>query len=197
MLYLISENNEEANEIIYKKYIPIINYKIKKFSNYSKKIGLEEADLFQEGMIGLSEAIKGFNEEKNVKFSTFANLCIERQVFTALKKASRKKHDILNTSLSLDSTYNDENTSLIDFILDTSKEPGLYIEDEETKENLYNEIVEKLTDLEKNVLILKINNFNYKEIGELLNKTYKSIDSTLQRIKTKVLKILKKQNESV
>jgi len=148
-------------------------------------------------MIGLSEAIKGFNDQKEAKFSTFANLCIERQIFTALKKASRKKHDVLNSSLSLDSTYNDDNTSLIDFILDTSKEPAIYIEDEETRENLYNEIIKTLTDLEKDVLILKINNFNYKEIGELLNKSYKSIDSTLQRIKTKVLKILEKQNKSV
>ena len=193
LLYLISEKNQQATDILYEKYIPIINYKTKKFSNYCKKIGLEEADLFQEGMIGLSEAIKNFKEEKDVKFSTFANLCVERQIFSSLKKASRKKHEFLNNALSLDLNYNEEKTTLIDFILDNSEEPSIYIENEEAKDILYKKIVENLTLLEKNVLILKINNFSYKEIGSILNKSYKSIDSTLQRIKTKVSKILKEE----
>lgn len=189
LLYLIAEQNEDATNILYEKYKTIVAIKVKKYLRYANKIGLEYSDLYQEGMVGLSEAIEGFKESKETKFSTFANLCIERQIFSALTKSSRKKHNILNESLSLDNTYED-NLSLLNFVFDKSSDPGIYIENKERVEELYKKIVNNLTDLENEVFKLKINGFDYKEICEMLNKSYKSVDTALQRVKNKIKKIL-------
>lgn len=193
LVYLIGEENEQALNILYEKYKPIILLKIKKYTKYAKKIGLEHNDLFQEGMIGLSEAITNFKVKKEVKFSTFANLCIERQLFSALKRASRKKHNILNDSLSLDNNINNEEVTLMDFLFDKNSDPSLHIEGIEIKKDLYNRLAQILTPLEKEVFNLKINNFEYKEMCLILNKSYKSIDSTIQRIRLKVGKVLEEQ----
>lgn len=189
LLYLIAEQNEDATNILYEKYKTIVAIKVKKYLRYANKIGLEYSDLYQEGMVGLSEAIEGFKESKETKFSTFANLCIERQIFSVLTKSSRKKHNILNESLSLDNTYED-NLSLLNFVFDKSSDPGIYIENKERVEELYKKIVNNLTDLENEVFKLKINGFDYKEICEMLNKSYKSVDTALQRVKKKIKKIL-------
>lgn len=189
LLYLIAEQNEDATNILYEKYKTIVAIKVKKYLRYANKIGLEYSDLYQEGMVGLSEAIEGFKESKETKFSTFANLCIERQIFSVLTKSSRKKHNILNESLSLDNTYED-NLSLLNFVFDKSSDPGIYIENRERVEELYKKIVNNLTDLENEVFKLKINGFDYKEICEMLNKSYKSVDTALQRVKNKIKKIL-------
>lgn len=190
LVYLIGENNEEALNVLYEKYKVIINIKIKKYIRYAKKFGLEYNDLFQEGMIGLSEAINDFKLKKDVQFSTFANLCIERQLFSALKKAGRKKHNVLNDSLSLDNNINDEEVTLMDFLFDKNADPSLYVESLESKDELLKKLNEVLTPFEKEVFNLKINNFDYKEIQMLLDKSYKSIDSAIQRIRFKVNKIL-------
>lgn len=189
LLYLISESNEEALNIIYEKYKNIVSMKIKKYLKYANKLGLEYSDLYQEGMVGLSEAIEGFKTSKETKFSTFANICIERQIFSVLTKASRKKHTILNDSLSLDNTFDDD-FSLLNFVFDKNSDPGVYIENKERVEELYKKIIENLTELEKEVFNLKINGFDYKEICEIINKSYKSVDTAIQRIKTKIKKIL-------
>ena len=190
LLYLIGESNEEAINYIYDKYKPIVDMKVKKFIRYGKKVGLEYSDLFQEGMIGLSESIENFKSKKDVQFSTFANICIERQIYSALTKAGRKKHNILNDSLSLDNSVNDDNTILSDFIFDKTSDPSMFIESNESKKELYKQLSELLTPFEKEVFNLKISNFEYKEIAMLLNKSYKSIDSAIQRIRIKVKNIL-------
>lgn len=105
LLYLVSENNEEANEMFYKKYKPIIEIKANKMYPAIKNKGYELNDLIQEGMIGLSQALKDYKEQKNVTFSTFANLCINRQMLTFIRNINRQKHKILNDSISIDSSY--------------------------------------------------------------------------------------------
>lgn len=190
LLYLIGENNEDALNYLYDKYKPIVDMKVKKFIRYAKNLGLEYSDLFQEGMIGLSESIESFKVKKDVQFSTFANICIERQIYTALTKAGRKKHNVLNDSLSLDNSLNDEDASLSDFIFDKTSDPSIFIESNENRKELYNKLSEALTPFEKEVFNLKVSNFEYKEIALLLNKSYKSIDSAIQRIRAKLKNIL-------
>ena len=114
LIYLVEEKDENALNILYDKYKPIVDLKAKKYLKYGKKIGLEYEDLYQEGMLGLSEAIVSFDQEKNAQFKTFANLCMERQIFSLLKKASRKKHTLLNDSVSLDEKINDDEYTLLD-----------------------------------------------------------------------------------
>lgn len=190
LIYLVGENNENATNILYEKYKVVIELKAKKYLKYGKKLGLDYSDLFQEGMLGLSEAIKSFNDNKNAQFKTFANLCIERQIFSLLKKASRKKHALLNDSISLDEKINEDDNTLLDVIFEKGTDPKELIEYKDNKNELFNKIEKDLTDLEKEVLYLKMNGFDYKEISQLLNKSYKSIDSAIQRIRVKVRKIL-------
>lgn len=190
LIYIIEEKNEEALNILYDKYKPIIDLKAKRYLKYGKKIGLEYQDLFQEGMLGLSEAISSFKDDKKAQFKTFANLCIERQIFSLLKKASRKKHTLLNDSVSLDESINENENTLLDIFFEEGKDPSEMVEFKENKRELFKKIYQVLTPLEREVFDLKTNNFDYKEISRLLNKSYKSIDSAIQRIRLKVRKII-------
>jgi RNA polymerase sporulation-specific sigma factor len=190
LLYLIEENNEQALNILYDKYKPIIDLKAKRYLKYGKKMGLEYQDLFQEGLLGLSEAIGSYKDDKKAQFKTFANLCIERQIFSLLKKANRKKHTLLNDSISLDESINDNENTLLDIFSEKGTDPSDMIEFNENKLELFSKIYDVLTPLEKEVFDLKTNNFDYKEISQLLNKSYKSIDSAIQRIRLKVRKII-------
>lgn len=190
LMYLIGERNENAEEILYEKYKNLVNIKAKKYINYGKKIGLDYNDLFQEGMIGLSEAIKSYKDKSDTKFSTFATLCIDRQIFSVLEAARRKKHLYLNESCSLDSTIFDDGKTLLDVLFDNNSDPSLKIEELEMSKLLHEDLEKELTPFEKEVFNLKLAGFEYKEICKLLNKSYKSVDSALQRIKNKVRKVL-------
>lgn len=189
LLYLISESSEDATNLLYEKYKEIVDLKIKKYLKYGSIRGLDYNDLFQEGMIGLSEAIRDFRNEKDVKFSTFANLCIERQIHSALKKAGRMKHKFLNESMSLDVGEDENDRPWIESLFDKKeKDPSEILEQLENSDALQQRIREELTDFEQQVLELKLGNFDYKEIAELLGKSYKSVDSAMQRIKMKLKK---------
>jgi RNA polymerase sporulation-specific sigma factor len=189
-LYLTCSENEEAYDILYNKYKPLVEIKARKYLKYGKSRGLDLNDLIQEGMIGLSEAIRDFKTQKDVKFSTFANMCIERQINSAITKANRAKHKLLNESLSLDDKVADSDKPLMDVIFDTKdSDPINYVVLLEEKQELYEKLKEMLTPLELDVLTLRLKDFDYKEIALKLNKSYKSIDSALQRIKVKLKKL--------
>jgi RNA polymerase sporulation-specific sigma factor len=195
LLYLYNEGNEEAGRILYNKYKLVAELKAKKYGRYANKLGLDFNDLVQEGMIGFSEALKDFKYEKDVKFATFASLCIERQICSAIMAANRNKHKILNESLSLDYVSDDSKKPIIEYVIeDRENNPLEYIIDLEKEEETYHKIKEHLTDFENQVLQLKLNNFNYREIAEILDKSVKSIDNTLQRIKNKIRNIIVKNN---
>lgn len=192
LLYLTCGESEEAYDILYSKYKPLVEIKAKKYIRYGQSRGLDMNDLSQEGMIGLAEAIRDFKTHKDVKFSTFANMCIERQINSAITKANRIKHRSLNESLSLDDKVTDDNKPLIDTVSDSKdSDPSSYLVDLETKREFYEKVEDKLTPFELDVLYLRLKNFDYKEIALQLNKSYKSIDSALQRIKNKLRSIFK------
>lgn len=187
LLSYINENNEEANEIIFKKYEPLINSLARKLIRYCYNSGLELNDLIQEGMLGLNNAILHFNEQKDTTFYTFSKTCIERKMISTILSTKRLKHKILNESLSLDKDYDEDQTiGLEDFIKDNDYNPEMLLIDNEGTKDLVMRIKNNLTDLEKQVFDLKINGFNYREIAEVLDKKPKAIDNALQRIKIKV-----------
>jgi len=195
LLYLVSESNEDANDIIYKKYRPVVEMKARKTYKNVSSLGLDLNDLIQEGMIGLSEAIRDYKEQKDVKFITFANLCIDRQINSAILMANRQKHKFLNNSISIDTTVNDSEKTLIDFLFDDSKlNPEEFLLEEESQKELIDLIKLKLSSAEAKVFDLKIQGFTYKEIANILNKTPKSVDSSLQRIRLKTSKILEEKS---
>lgn len=183
LLDYICESNEDATKILYDKYKAVIENIAR--SKVNNGIGLEFNDLVQEGMIGFSEAIRDYKDQKDVTFYTFASLCIERQILTAIKKATRDKHKLLNGSISLDYTY-DEDSNMYDNISDDNQmSPEDKVIEMEEEKQLYGIIVDKLSSFEKQVFDLKIKDFSYKEIGQLLNIDSKKIDNAIQRIKQK------------
>lgn len=186
-----SEDNEEATNLIYEKYRPLIESMAHKMYLYAKNPGYDSSDLIQEGMLGLDKAIKTYQESKETLFYTYAKTCIERRMLSFIIGANRLKNKVLNDSLSLNSPIEDSNQSIIDFVTDNDLNPEEELIVKENEEELVKTIQKSLTDLESQVFALKINGLDYKEIAELLDKDAKSIDNALQRIKSKVKKALK------
>lgn len=186
LLSYIKEGNEDANNIIIKKYEPLINKIALKMLPYCKNNGLDLNDLVQEGMIGLNHAIDRYQEMENTLFYTYAQKCIERKIISVVISSNRNKNKILNESIS----YDDDDNLLIRFIKDNSPSPEDVLISDEIEEKLLLKIRNKLTDLEEQVFTLLINGFKYKEIAEILDKDEKSIDNTIQRLKAKIRKMI-------
>ena len=179
--------DEDANEIMIYKYRPLTINLAKKLIKYCNG-GIDLNDLIQEGLVGLNEAINTFREDKETNFGTYARLCIERRMYSVVKSTRTYKNKILNESISLE----DEDDVNIDrFLIDNSNNPSDMLEENAYQEEILNKLNEQLTDMEKQVFELKKNYFNYKEIADILDKEPKVVDNTIQRIKTKLKKIMK------
>ncbi len=187
LIALAKQGNEFALEKIFRKYKDVVNMKVNRFFI----IGAEKEDIMQEAMIGLYKAIKSFNNEKDTAFKSFANLCIERQLITAIKTSNRQKHIPLNSSVSLNNmNSNDENnnSSLLDIIdSKTAEDPLDTITKKEYYEEIGNRIDEKLSDFEKNVLTRYSMGESYVKIAEKLETPIKSVDNAIQRIRKKAI----------
>lgn len=185
LLKLIHDSNEEALNFLVNKYRGFIQAKTRVY--FLK--GADKEDLIQEGMIGLYKAIRDFKGDKMSSFKTFAELCINRQVLTAIKAAARQKHEPLNAYVSLykplstqESTY-----TLLDMVVESNiTNPEVLLIDEEEHVEREQKIANLLSKLEKRVWNLYINGYSYIEISQKLNMPEKSIDNALQRIKRKV-----------
>lgn len=192
LISYINENNEEANNIIIKKYEPLINSIAIRMIKTCPYLGIEKSDLVQEGMIALNHAIGYFNEQKDITFYTYVKTCIERRLISTITSAKRLKHKTLNESVSFDT---DDAGTLDFFLKDESTNPEKIVLGEESNNEKINLIKEKLTDLENQVFDLLLSSFTYKEIAEILDKEPKQIDNATQRIKVKVKEIIKKYDE--
>lgn len=153
-------------------------------------IGAERDDIIQEGMIGLYKAIKNFNAEKDSSFKSFANLCIERQLITAIKTSNRQKHIPLNNSISLNTNvYEEDETPFIDlFDSKTIEDPLDTITKKEYYKSVGTKINKYLSNFEKQVLNRYAKGESYVVIAEKLNAPIKSVDNAIQRIRKKASK---------
>ena len=180
----------------------IMDYLMVKYQSMVRKkaramylLGGENEDLIQEGMIGLIKAVRDFDVTQKTSFSSFAELCVSRQMYSAIEASNRKKHLPLNSYVSLyeDSEQVGEGRSLplIDTI-ESSKEndPEVLYFGKEYTEAFAEQLKELLSPLENHVLYLHLMGTDYRTIAELLGKSPKSVDNALQRIKTKAQKIL-------
>jgi len=170
-------------------------YVVRKKAKAMYLLGGENDDLIQEGMIGLFKAVRDYNENQETSFYSFADLCISRQMYTAIKLSQRQKHMPLNSYVSLysqgDDFEEDKKTPLIDQ-LKTSKDnnPEELFLDKEYFAMMEQELKNRLSDLESRVLHLHLMGEDYRSIARLLDKSPKSIDNALQRIKQKTFDIL-------
>lgn len=189
-----NQNNTALNCLI-DRYKDIVGMKANKFF----MVGSEKDDMLQEGYIGLYKAVKSFDKEKQNSFKTFAGLCIERQMITAVKNSNRQKHIPLNSSVSLNSGAYDENddTEIME-ILDTRKtgeDPLDIITKKEYFTVIEKAIDDSLSDFEKKVLVHYKNGESYAEIAKKLQSKVKSVDTAIQRIRKKAMKIKQKIEE--
>ena len=195
IIALIHNNDPDAMDYMLNRYKNLVRKKAKALF----LIGGDKDDLIQEGMFGLYKAIRDYNPEMENSFFNFADLCISRQMFSAIKASNRKKNLPLNTYVSLDIPAFTENSdaedkaSLVDLMYENKgTNPEELVIDKESRSMLEYELVRHLSGFEKNVLDLYLQDYSYIQIAEELQKEPKSIDNALQRIKTKLNKLLKK-----
>ncbi len=187
LICLIKSGDKHALNFLLNKYKELVNIKVSKYFI----IGAEREDSVQEGMIGLYKAIRDYDAEKQNSFKTFANLCIERQLITAIKTSNRQKHMPLNSYLSLNNSAHedDEGMSLMETLNSHLMEDPL---DTITKKEYYKTveiaIENSLSNFEKQVLRRYIQGESYVSIAQKLDTPVKSIDNAIQRIRKKALK---------
>lgn len=170
---------------MYERYKQIVRAKVRPYF----LIGADHEDLVQEGMIGLYKAVLDYRSDKNASFRSFSDLCITRQMLTAIKRASRKKHTPLNTYVSLNRPLSDEEDSktLMDMIQNVSvSDPEETLLRRESLERVGQRIKEDLSNYERTVLHLYLQGLSYQQIAKELNKPPKSIDNAIQRVKKKL-----------
>lgn len=183
----IRVGDQEALEYLINKYKNFVRAKARSYF----LIGADHEDIVQEGMIGLYKAIRDFRGDKLASFKAFAELCITRQIITAIKTATRQKHIPLNSYVSLDKpSHDDSDRTLYDTLTGGRTNPEeIYINREEHSD-IEDKISQILSDLERKVLMLYLDGRSYQEIALDLNRHVKSIDNALQRVKRKLEKYL-------
>jgi len=192
LIKLIKSDDKHALEHLINRYRSLVNMKVSKYYI----IGAEKEDIEQEGLIGLFKAIKSYQVDKQNTFKTFANICIERQLITAIKSSNRQKHIPLNSYLSLNmgayDTTDDGNNGNVDLIevLNTHiiEDPLDTITQKEYYKLIETTIDKTLSDFEKKVLNQYIQGESYIQIAEKLDTPVKSIDNAIQRIRKKAIK---------
>lgn len=188
LLFYIQENSEEANEILYKKYKTLI---IKEASSIYKRnayIGLEFSDLVQEGMIGLNHAVEEYKDQEGTLFYTYALSCIRNTLKSYIISLERQKHKILNEAYSIESVFLDSIKENEIFLKDLKTNPESLVIYQEKERKLYKYALTNLTAFEFQVFQLQFQHIKPKEIEQILKKDHKSINNTIQRIRSKFKK---------
>lgn len=171
----------------------VMDYLMEKYKNLVRKranalylIGGETEDLIQEGMIGLFKAIQDYRADKEVSFYHFAELCINRQMYTAVEASQRKKHAPLNTYIPLDARQEKDGVYLETGSHPQTSDPETLFISQETVRLLLKQASERLSPMEHQVLVLYLDGMNYHQIAEHMGKTPKAVDNALQRIRGKI-----------
>jgi len=185
LIDMLRNGDAEIADYLMEKYKPLVRKK----TNAMYLIGGETEDLIQEGMIGLFKAIRDFDSRKEVSFFAFAELCINRQLYSALEASNRKKHIPLNTYISFSNQEDADGVSLEQMLTDETASPEQLLIEQEGRAEFFQRLQEKLSPMEKKVLYLYLEGHSYTQIAELMDKTPKSIDNSLQRIRTKIISL--------
>lgn len=188
---LAKQGDNEALKAIIDRYKNFVRIKARSYF----LIGADKEDIVQEGMIGLYKAVRDFREEKYVMFKAFAELCVTRQMITAIKTATRQKHTPLNSYISLNNPVglsDEPERDLVDILASgEALDPMDLVISGEEAQSMRSSFGRILSDLEADVLRLYMDGRSYQEIAEILDRHVKSIDNALQRIKRKVEQYLR------
>ena len=194
---LAQQGDADASEYLLNKYKNFVRSKARSYF----LVGADHEDIVQEGMIGLFKAFRDFRPDKLASFHAFAEICVTRQIITAIKTATRQKHIPLNSYVSIYASASDnpeENGLSIVDTIEAGKEsnPELMILGEEYTNAFEEELKEKLSKLERKVLYLHLQGMEYLKIAEFMDKSPKTIDNALQRIKAKARQLLEEKRRS-
>ncbi len=194
LVQLAQTGDEAAQEFLLDKYKSLVRARSRAYF----LIGADSEDIIQEGMIGLYKAVRDYQEERNASFRSFAELCINRQMITAIKVATRQKHQPLNSYVSLNKPiYEAESEqTYLDFLQSTSSallNPETLFIGQENKNILEDQMMKSLSTFETRVLVLYLQGRSYFEIAHALDKPEKSVDNALQRVKKKLEKFLEEK----
>jgi len=190
VVHLAKGGNPGATEFLIMRYRPLVENKAKAYF----VMGADHDDVIQEGMIGLYKAIRDFRSDRLSKFRPFAELCVTRQIITAVKTATRQKHVPLNAYVSLNRSLTGETSdgSLLDVLPDQAvQNPEIVVLSRKLPQNLHEMARHVLSDLERCVLRCYLEGMSYREMSEQLKCHTKSIDNALQRVKRKIGFLLK------
>ena len=191
LLRQIQSGNDDAMECLLERYRDMVRKEARSFF----LAGGDEEDLIQEGMIGLFKAVQDYDVDQEASFFSFARLCVTRQLYSAIEASNRKKHSPLNSYISLYEREDGEG-SLIDMMeSEHETNPEELLVSQEHAKSLEERLEKDLSELERRVLYLHLMGTDYKTIAKLLDKSPKTIDNALQRIKNKTEKILEKELE--
>lgn len=183
LLSQIRDGSDDAMECLLERYRDMVRKEARRFF----LAGGDEEDLIQEGMIGLFKAVTSYQKEKNTSFSTFAYICVQRQIYTTITAFNRKKHIPLNTAVSLSEQKNQEDELALDEILETPEKTPEELMLRKEELNDYHRILDQnLSKFEKQVMDHYLNGENYTMIAKKLGKSDKSIDNAIQRIRRKI-----------
>lgn len=172
VVYMVRENDDEAREIIFNKYIPIVKRLASNYLTLAKGVRVEFEDLVQEGLIALNDAIEKYSENSGTLFYTFACVCVERRILSFCKKMGSCKHYYLNTSLCEDYFYN----------ISDNRTPDYYL-DENLQENQFINFKCMFDIYDSSIFELRYNGFSYKEISVLLDMPITTVDGRLYKIR--------------
>lgn len=193
-LYKLSD---EMVAVMAKDNADAANHLVARYRNYVYKCassffvnGAEHEDIVQEGMIGLYNAIRGFDPSVSSTFASFAAVCIRRQILSAVKASTRKKHIPLNSYVSLSDTDSENNV-----LAKPDNEPLSFVLDKEYFNKVSVKISERLSKLELRVLYCYLDGLTYSQIARIIGRNEKSVDNAISRIKKKLLFLLCKDDE--
>ena len=177
----LRQGEDDITDYILEKYKPLVRKK----TNAMYLIGGETEDLIQEGMIGLVKAIRDYKPDKDASFYHFAGLCINRQLYSALEASNRKKHQPLNSYISL-SEQEHPDAVAAELLVDKESGPEQTVIEQEVWEEYKKRLAQKLSRMENQVLQYYLDGNHYIQIAEMMGKSPKSIDNALQRIRQKI-----------
>ena len=187
IILLIHNGNQHATEYLLKKYSPLVKKSIRTLY----LIGADTEDLSQEGMIGLFKAIQTYENGHDASFYTYAKLCIDRQIYSAIKASNRQKHSPLNSYISFYTNSGESGAELINNLeAGNDSNPESIVLDKENTSIFQKKLETTLSKLEKEVLHQFMEGKSYTDIGTALGKSTKSVDNAIQRIREKVKKLL-------
>lgn len=180
----LRQGENDITDYILEKYKPLVRKK----TNAMYLIGGETEDLIQEGMIGLFKAIRDYRPDKDASFYHFAELCINRQLYSALETSNRKKHQPLNSYISL-SDQDNQGAVAAELLVDQERGPEQMVIEQELWEEYKKRLEQNLSKMENKVLQYYLDGNHYIQIAEIMGKSPKSIDNALQRIRQKIRQI--------